>query len=63
MSKDLEIVDGIVMIPHLGITLRTIMAAASNQNLVDETRHRKWRLSYKSCIIGCVRITNDRSVK
>lgn len=59
--KDLEVVDGVILIPHLGITLRTLLATASNQNLVDETRRRKWRLSYKDCIIGNIRVANDRS--
>lgn len=48
------------MIPHLGITLRTILAAGAAKNSVERTKRRKWRLSYSGVIIGHVRVVNRR---
>ncbi len=48
------------MIPHLGITLRTILAAGAAKNSVERTKRRKWRLSYSGVIIGHVRVANRK---
>ena len=56
----LEVQDDIIMIPHLGITLRTILAAGAVKNSADRTKRRKWRLSYSGVIIGHVRVANKR---
>lgn len=54
----LEVVAGVIIIPHLGITIRTMLAAGAQQNKLDGTRHRKWRISYRGVIIGHVRVAN-----
>lgn len=56
----LEVQDDVIMIPHLGITLRTILAAGAAKNSVERTKRRKWRLSYSGVIIGHVRVANRR---
>jgi len=56
----LEVQDDVIMIPHLGITLRTILAAGAAKNSIERTKRRKWRLSYSGVIIGHVRVANRR---
>lgn len=56
----LEVIEDVIMIPHLGITLRTILAAGAAKNSIEHTRRRKWRLSYSGVIIGHVRVANRR---
>lgn len=56
----LEVQDDVIMIPHLGITLRTILAAGAAKNSAERTKRRKWRLSYSGVIIGHVRVANRR---
>lgn len=56
----LEVQDDIILIPHLGITLRTILAAGAAKNSIEHTRRRKWRLSYSGVIIGHVRVANRK---
>lgn len=56
----LEVIEDIIMIPHLGITLRTILAAGAAKNSLEYTRRRKWRLSYSGVIIGHVRVANRK---
>lgn len=56
----LEVIEDVIMIPHLGVTLRTILAAGAAKNSIEHTRRRKWRLSYSGVIIGHVRVANRR---
>lgn len=59
MSEPRVIVDAenfILYVQHIGYTLRTLLAAASNAN----TGRRVWRVSYKGTIIGSVRLKTDQ---
>lgn len=57
---ELQVHDDIIEVVHLGLTLRTLLSAAANQNILKGTRRRRWRLEYCGVIIGSVRICNDR---
>ena len=44
--------EGVMDIPHIGITLRTLLAVAAN----TKVRRRVWKVRYKGTVIGSVRI-------
>lgn len=44
--------EGVMDVPHIGITLRTLLAVAAN----TKVRRRVWKVRYKGTIIGSVRI-------
>ncbi len=58
-KTDMEVCDGIIIVPHLGITLRTLLAAADTASKLEGNERRNWRFNYKGVIIGSIRICND----
>jgi hypothetical protein len=51
--------DGTVDVPHLGITLRSLFAAAANEHDI-ELRGRKVRVTTRGVYIGTIQLADDR---
>ena len=53
--------DKTLEIPDLGVTIRSLLAAADS---VKGAKDRQWRISYKGAIIGTVRLRDrEKSAK
>lgn len=58
MSVHLNVDEGVLTIPDLGVTLRTLLAVASNGYSLSGRR--TWKIDYKSVVIGSVRVKTER---
>lgn len=47
-------------VPHLGITLRTIMGTANTAASEMRPFRRRWRLTYKGSSIGTIQLANPK---
>ena len=47
-------------IPHLGITLRSIMGAADAAAREMPTYQRRWKLIYKNAAIGSIQLASSK---
>lgn len=54
MAVQVDIKNTTLIVPDLGITLRTLLACAASG--YEETKKRQWKLLYKDAVIGSVRI-------
>lgn len=46
-------------IPHLGITMRSILGAAAAAAKEMSTYRRRWKLKYKDVIIGSIQLAGE----
>lgn len=61
-SERLGVLNEVILVPHIGITLRSLLAAAADASRTEGRHRRRYRVSYKDVIIGSIRIANDREV-
>lgn len=52
--------DGVITVPHIGITLRVLLDAAAGSAL---TNRRRFRIQYKGSIIGEVRVRRESTTQ
>lgn len=58
MTKEpvsVDVVNGVLYVPHTGFTLRVLLAAAASTGL----DRRVWKISYKGIVIGSIRIKDN----
>lgn len=60
MSDRLIVTNETITIPHIGITVRTLLSAAAEASRAEGRHRRRYRISYVNVIIGSIRIANDR---
>jgi hypothetical protein len=60
MTVETDLEEGKLIVPDIGVTLRTLLAVAAKG--YDATKRRSWKVVYKSTVIGSVRVKTNRTL-